>query len=438
MLSHQGPRTFSRLVHISRPNGSSRTLRSFSHWHPQLKHSPQIRITPLRPLRSLPTLSRSQRRYKSFRTAARQLFREYPLSVSFATLSILASAFLLLYANYLYKSYIIGDFAAYPEPVAQKLRRALYYSNHDIQPENALKYYKQALQIAEQMNIDPLSDEILGVKFQLASFFEKQVHQPKLAIEVLERTRRQCVEWEEVETEAEGQHGKYRDWGKRTRVLGQTVRMSVKLGDLYSRADIMETEQAEESLVWAVTTLLKEQARRAKEGVKEGEGEWMNPEEIGGALESLATHYTSRSQHYLATPLYLHAISLIPPSNCHSVVLMNNLSTSLISSTRPSTPYDPPAPSDPSTFLTTAETWAQKALATASAIKPPERNQECEEGCAAAVYNLGRMAEMRGDRQEAGKRYREGRELSRSVGFGEGVRRGERAVRELREVEGGR
>ncbi|KAL8799002.1 MAG: hypothetical protein Q9182_006214 [Xanthomendoza sp. 2 TL-2023] len=200
------------------------------------------------------------------------------------TTSIISATIGLVYANYLYQSYIIGEFAAFPEPVAKKLRRAIFYSNYDIQPENALKYYKQALVAAEEVGMDPFSDEIFGVKFQMASFFEKQMHQPRMAIEVLERVRRSCLDWE---TEKGGLE---ENRGQRTKVLGQCVRMSVKLGELYAGPEIMETEHAEESLVWAVTTLLKEQARREREGVQEGEGEWMNAEEIGGALENQDLH----------------------------------------------------------------------------------------------------------------------------------------------------
>ena len=37
--------------------------------------------------------------------------------------------------------------------------------------------------------------------------------------------------------------------------------------------------------MWSVTALLKEQKRRQDEGVKEGEGQWLTDEEIGGTLE---------------------------------------------------------------------------------------------------------------------------------------------------------
>lgn len=102
-----------------------------------------------------------------------------------------------------------------------------------------------------------------------------------MAIEVLERVRQNCLDWERE------LGGELKNRGKRTRVLGQCVRMSVKLGELYAGPEIMESEHAEESLVWAVTTLLKEQGRREREGVREEDGQWMNAEEIGGALECI-------------------------------------------------------------------------------------------------------------------------------------------------------
>lgn len=185
---------------------------------------------------------------------------------------------MLVYTNYIYQVYIIGDFKAYPEPVAAKLRRALYYTNIDVQPKNALKYYKQALDLANEMGLDPFSDAMLGAKIQVATLFEK-IHQYHKAIEVLELVRGDCLKWMEKLGGKEGNEG------KRTRVLGKTIAISVKLGEHYANEQVRDQEAAEEKLVWAITALLKEQKRREDEGVKEGEGEWMTNEEIGGSLE---------------------------------------------------------------------------------------------------------------------------------------------------------
>ena len=190
--------------------------------------------------------------------------------------SILFGMGALVYTNYVYDSYIVGAFHNYPEPVAMKLRRALYYTNQDLQPKEAVKYYRQALEVADELGMDPFSNEILGVKFQLASLMEK-IQQYQKAIDILEIVRSDCLKW------IEKLGGKEENRGKRTRVLGKTVSTSVKLGDLY--AILQEQETAEARLVWAVETVLKEQRRRETEGIKEGEGEWMSNEEIGGALE---------------------------------------------------------------------------------------------------------------------------------------------------------
>lgn len=140
---------------------------------------------------------------------------------------------------------------------------------------------------------------------------------------------------------------------------------------------------------------------------------------------ALANHYESRSQHYLATPLFLQSVSLISPRNCHAVTLMTNLSASLAQQLSPRTPYDPPV--DRAALTSNARTWALKALETAAAIRPPDRNAECDEGCAVAMHNLGEFAEMEGDVAEARRRYVEAEGLSRAIGFAEGLKRsGER------------
>jgi hypothetical protein len=184
----------------------------------------------------------------------------------------------LLYSNYIYNNYIIGAFHKFPEPVAKQLRKALYYTNISLSPREAVKYYKEALRVADEVGMDPFSDEILGVKIQLAALMEK-VQQYQKAIEVLGIVRRDCLKWVEELGGLEGNQG------KRTRVLAKTVGISVKLGELYANEHVLEKERAEEMLVWAVTTVLKEQQRREAEGVKREEGTWLSPEEIGGSLE---------------------------------------------------------------------------------------------------------------------------------------------------------
>lgn len=162
--------------------------------------------------------------------------------------------------------------------MANKLRRALYYSNIELNPKKAVEYYRQALAVADEVGMDPFSDEILGTKIQLAAFMEK-INKHQKAIDVLETVKSDCLRWIEARGKMEGNEA------KRNRLLGKTVGIGVKLGELYANEYIAYLEAAERNLIEAVETTLREQKRREDEGVKEGEGPWMSNEEMGGALE---------------------------------------------------------------------------------------------------------------------------------------------------------
>lgn len=316
----------------------------------------------------------------SFTRGAKELWAAHPYLVSLATAAILAGTAGIAYANYLYSSYIIASFHKYPEPVAQKLRRAIYYTNIDLDPKNALKYYKQGLELANELGMDPFSNEIIGVKIQVAALMEKIQNYPK-AIQVLEILRNDCLEWEQKF----GQLDDHKE--KRTRIMKQLVAMSVKLGELYSNQYIQDSKSAEERLVWALETSLREKQRRKQPGVLEKEGEWMSDDEMGASMEALAHNYEGQNKHYLATPLFLQALSFKAEQDCHSVILMNNLAIS-IAQQRPPADSETKPPSQ-ATLVDNASQWAQKALNLAAQIQPPARDDECDVGCAVALHNLG-------------------------------------------------
>lgn len=191
------------------------------------------------------------------------------------------------------------------------MRRALYYSNYNPDPQRALKYYKQALDLCNELALDPFSDDVMGIRIQLAAWLE-QIENHEVAAKVLESLLDDCKRWIQVMEKSvkdgtapklvspvpkttggsDGAEQPDSDapppetlWGKRTRVLGKAVGISVKLGDLYSNEHVMQPDLAHDRLVWSVETALKESRRRSVEGLKQGEGEWMSPESIGGALE---------------------------------------------------------------------------------------------------------------------------------------------------------
>ena len=63
----------------------------------------------------------------------------------------------------------------------------------------------------------------------------------------------------------------------------------------------------------------------------------------------------------------------------------------------------------------------RQALALAASIEPPDRTEECDQGCVVATHNLGEFAEMDGNITEARERYEEAGSIAHAIGFEEGV-----------------
>ncbi|KAF2468457.1 uncharacterized protein BDR25DRAFT_265109 [Lindgomyces ingoldianus] len=390
----------------------------------QCEARPQVLIFDKLPLRVWrPMLQQCGRRQKS--TFAQQLKEQYhksPILFPIAVGSLLlVSAIGVFFIPYYYQNYIIRPYHNFPEPVAKKLRRAIFYSrgrNMDLREAN--KYFRQALQVANEVGMDPFSDEILGVKLAISYLFERAGHY-QLACDVLEIMRADCERF--IEEFGDKHWGD----GMRSRILKRIVECNVKLAELYNTKYVNEPEQAEKRLTEAVETALREKSRREQDGVKQGEGEWMTDEEMGGTMESLAHHYELNNSHYLATPLFLQALALCPPKSCHGVVLMNNISTCLAqqtpppsSSTSTSTSFPNTPPPSRAALVDQARKWANQAIERAAAIAPPDRNEECDIGCAVATHNLGEFLEMEGMAKEAQQKYEEAASLAKAIGYAEG------------------
>lgn len=109
---------------------------------------------------------------------------------------------------------------------------------------------------------------------------------------------------------------------------------------------------------------------------------------------------------------------------------MNNLSISLLLQNPPPSPSV--APTSHVVMLDNATQWARKAVALADSISDPaHRTPECDQGCAVAMVNLGDLARRAGDAAEARRWFRQGKKLSKDVGFVEGMQMAEAGLREL-------
>lgn len=376
----------------------------------------------------------------------------------------------------------------FPPPVADALRTAVYYTDIDLNPPKALKGYKEALKIAIELGMHPFSDEVLGIKLQVAMMLEK-AGLVKAAIDVLERTKTESLNWVEesrkkkllIEKELEEEKKKKKsgteqpektdtikiddpevleaqrkieelaqfEERQRDKALKKAVGMQIKLAELYSSEYIQDDKKAEAAQVAAVELCLKEMRRRHSMGLPVGVGSstdstaWLNLTEIATSFTELASTYTNQEKFGLAMPLYLRALDMIRTEEgdsptCKQVVLLNDVASAMAGQAQRLNPtsqqrqqqQQQPVVSREQT-IEAAKQWAQKAIDVAARIQPPTRDQDCDVSCVAATYNLGELAEMLNKRDEAGKRYTEAKSLAQGIGFEEGVAMAETALKRL-------
>ncbi|KUI61046.1 hypothetical protein VP1G_08218 [Cytospora mali] len=398
------------------------------------------------------------------------LFQQSPEELVLALALLVGSAGVIGYVVYMYFTYFNAEqFTRYPPAIAKSLRRALYYSNYNEDQKLALKYYKLAIEQCTQHGLDPFSDEVVGIKIQLAAWLEK-ISNVENAIKVLEMVLAENKKWLNVAQSTpeklpkaplpgtvvgEGESAEtitkedYERWlrSSRTRILGKSVGISTKLGELYAHEQVMQHDKAHEHLMWAVETALREFRRRSAEGVKDGEGKWMNPEEIGGALESLAHSYERKSEFDLALPLFFQALRLCQ-DQCHMAVIMNNLAVTFAQHP-PRAPYStlagivpgegdaaPPSSAEKWTrkdLLESAERWAKNAYQHAKEPTGEQRTPECDEACVVALINLGDMAAMAGNTKGARRKYEQSIKVSEKNGLTDGIAQAQAGLKRLAE-----
>lgn len=148
-------------------------------------------------------------------------------------------------------------------------------------------------------------------------------------------------------------------------------------------------------------------------------------------VSELAQHYEKTEQYYLATPLYLKAVTLTSPHNCHAITLMNNLAAVL---SRQKLPESGESTVTRTHFLKDAEKWATKALELNATIIPPVRTKECDEACVAATHNLGEIERLLGNKDAALMRFAEALSLAKGLRMLEGVEAAQQGLKTVNEM----
>ncbi|KAJ5391411.1 hypothetical protein N7509_006901 [Penicillium cosmopolitanum] len=419
-----------------------------------------------------------------YREASKDIFRKNPVVLPIALLAAVGGITFFIYTTYVEVTKNIPQYTKFPPKVADALRQAIYYTDIDLNAPKALQAYKNALHLAIDEGMHPFSDEVLGLKIQVAAMLEK-AGLVKQATEVLERTKREALSWIEEgqrsessivtqtslpeaqlssnskvapdnvqinaqalqDAEKELKEMQEYEARQRDRALKKVIGIEMKLAELYSSDYIQDDKKSEAAQIAAVELCLKEMHRRQKLGLpvgaSSGEGSdssWMNLTEIATALTDLAISYTAKERHELAMPLYLRALDIVRAEegstpSCKQVVLLNSVASSMAGQAQPTSPRvqqmkQQGISQDPT--VEAARQWAQKAIDVAAHIKPPVRDEECDLSCVAATYNLGELAELQQKPETAIARYTEARSLAKGLGYQEGVSLADDALARLR------
>ncbi|KAI1966723.1 hypothetical protein LOZ58_000211 [Ophidiomyces ophidiicola] len=432
------------------------------------KTIPNTRIPFYYQVRSASAFSRFR---DNFNEARKDIWRERPIGMPAMLIFALGTTGFLIYLIYDHVTRVEPQFARFPAPVSDRLRKAIYYTEFDLNPVAALHWYKQALIAADLSGLHPFSEEVLGIRLHIVQMLEK-AEMIKPAIELLETLQKDCVEWvnngrrkemvryrerssrnqakdsSTAEDENIEQEKQIEEEQRRALAMKRAAGCGVKLAELYSSDYIRDSEKAEEALIKAVDLSRAElQYRRGKNlPVFQVEGGYyLNLTEVASAFNELADLFARKGRNDLSTALYMQSLSLIKedeqdrPSTCAQVVLLNNIASQMAEQAQ--NPSPPPAattsgahmpPVSRDQLLYAASEWAKKAIDVADKIQPPARNQECDQGCLTATYNLGEIAEMQGHFTEAKKYYVEAREIATRIQVPEGVERVNEAMERIK------
>ncbi|KAF3090025.1 hypothetical protein TWF102_009495 [Orbilia oligospora] len=308
----------------------------------------------------------------------------------------------------------------YPEDVAKFIRRAIFYeSKMDI--KECMKNYQRAITASEMLSMDPLSDEVTGLKIMYAGIAEK-CHAFDKGVEWLERLRFEMLTLMEERREELGTIG----WLK---VMKRVIGISVKIGDL----QVLDKDDAnaEKTYEWSVKEAMRVMSIQSRLNEDEErpwtvleiaaifESELHHPgrsdskrDETSNSVIDMASFYERTNKFDYATTLYIQAANLFRPPSCHSVILLNNVGACNMQRRLPSG-----EPMDRETQLESAKKWMEKALDVASNIKPPARTEECDQGCVVALHNIGEVEEQLGKMDEAMLKFQEAQSLAFAIGF---------------------
>ncbi|KAL3437860.1 hypothetical protein BDV09DRAFT_161125 [Aspergillus tetrazonus] len=407
------------------------------------------------------SLSYFQRTRLGLRQASKGIWRKYPVLLPFAILGVVGSTLFFAYIVYIEVTHNAPQYHKFPPEVVKPLRQAVYYTDVVLQPQTAMKYYKEALKAAAQVGLHPFSDEVLGIKLQVADMLERSGNVVP-AVKVLENTKKEILQYVEFgrkraaeqkkaqdehkkkfENESKQRHAQtdikleidnpdfidtYEqmkamdeyDQQQQDKAMKKAVGISLKLGQLYASDHIQDLKKSEAAHESAIELSMNELKYRQSTGLPlsnpnpDAENEltpWLTRRDAAMALTNLAQTYGEMDKHDLALPVFLRALELLredegPKPTAFQFYLLGIIASTLnVQSLKPLRADDPDAARNH--LVGHAREWAMTANKIMDKIPDSEKDESYLLGCISVKNTLGQLAERQGELEEAEKYYRE-------------------------------
>lgn len=408
-----------------------------------------------------------QRVRRTYRAAARDIWRNNPVFFPFAVVSIIAaSAFCtyIVHTVYAQMTEVNAKANRFPEPVAKELRKALYATEINLEPQKALDHYKAALAIANEIGMHPYSDEVMGIRLQItdmlvkAGFHQKAVHlltrissdaivwvnKTRARLDMLQHKDRKFPDPNLQEILTPNQEDYEYERRQVSRTLKKVVGIQLLLGELHEDEHLNQPGQAFAARRNALDLVRQEMNNRQNRGLPpvatpEEDDDWLNAEEAGHTMSDLGETWLRAGRPDKALELLMPAIAILrdvegKEVTCRQVVLLSNIAAAMFDHK----PNSQNQSKDKGPVVTVeqqmkaAREWGLKAIEVSKIVKEDLRDEDCDLGCAAAADVLSAIADWQGADEEARKWLREEKRYCESANYAEGV---EKAVKMLAETD---
>ncbi|KAH8702089.1 TPR domain protein [Talaromyces proteolyticus] len=407
-----------------------------------------------------------QRLRRGYRIASKDLWRRNPIVLPLAMISIIAASAFFTYAIYIQTRQVNPRVTRFPDPVANELRKALYYTEVNLEPHKALDHYKEALKIAAELNMSPFSDEVIGIKLQVAEMLVKAgLH--KNAVQVVSRTAKECLQWvNSTRVRLSARNPNFpsdkmpenidpntkeifappeEDYNKQLRLTSRIVKkvigMNLFMAQLWEDSQLKDNVQAFILRRTALDIFKQEISWRERKGLppvatpEEGD-DWMDAEEASHAMSDVGSTWLRAGRPEKALELLLPAVAILrevegKDISCRQVVLLGNIAAAMFDHRPPKDGADKSISEIPvEKQMKSSKDWALKAIEVSKLVKEDFHDDECDMGCAAAADVLSAIAEWEGADDEARKWLLEEKRYCESAQYAEGVQKVARIMAE--------